>query len=107
MGAMVTWEGLPVLRRRLVDSDGIGVIVGGLCFAVGREAEREYVEETPADWVSVVMRSVESSAGRRSAGRSFCEMVSAGPGTACSTTGKLVRARAAMVEDLGQCSRAG
>lgn len=107
MGVVVMWEGLLVLGRRLVGSDRIGAIVGGLCFAVGREAEREYVEETPAEWVSVVVRSVESSAERRSAGRSFCEMVSAGPGTACSTTGKLVRARAAMVEDLGQCSRAG
>lgn len=104
MGVMVIWVGLPVLGRCLVDSDGIDVILGGLYSAVGCEAGRRSVEEMAAEkrsaeWVSVVVRSAESSADRG--------VRSAGPGSACSTTGKLVRATAAVVEDLGQCSRAG
>lgn len=107
MGAMARWEGLLVLGRCLAGLDGIDVISCGLCAAVGDEAERESAEERSAEWVSVEVRSVGSSAERRSAGRSFCEMVPAGLGTACSTTDKLGRAMAAAVEDLSRCSRAG
>lgn len=49
MGVVVRWEGLLVLGRCPVGSDGIGVIFGGLCSAVGCEAERESVEERSAE----------------------------------------------------------
>lgn len=107
MGVVVTWEGLLVLGRCPVGSDGIDVIFGGLCSAVVSEAKRGSVEKTPAEEVSFVVRSVESSAERNYAVMSLCEVKSAGPGTACSTTGKLVRVTAAVGGDLGQCIRAG
>lgn len=51
--------------------------------------------------------SAERFAERSYPGRSFSDERSTGSGTACSTMGRLGHVKAAVVEDLGQCTRAG
>lgn len=96
---MVRWRGLRMLGCFHAGSDGIHVILGGIAPSVGDDAAR-LAEEWYAEG---------RFAGTGCGWSCFSEQEeSAGPGTACSTMGRLGRAAAVVVVGvLGQCSRAG